>query len=214
MKKNKRAIIMVDLQNDFCKNGNLEVPDGDAVIPLANQLQDYFDVVIVTQDWHPENHMSFAVNHANARVGDVISVHGIQQILWPMHCVQETHGSQLHPDLHLKKIHHVVHKGTQKTIDSYSAFFDNEHLRSTELADYLHKKNIHEVYIMGLATDYCVKYSCLDAAQLGFDTHVILDACRGVELNPGDINSAIQAMRDVGVKVVKVADVLAECSSL
>jgi nicotinamidase/pyrazinamidase len=204
--KNKRAIIMVDLQNDFCKSGNLEVPDGDAVIPLANQLQDYFDYVIVSKDWHPENHMSFAVNHPNCQIGEVIPVHGIQQILWPAHCVQHSRGAELHPDLQLHRIDHIIHKGTQKEIDSYSAFFDNEHLRATGLADYLHEKNIHEIYIMGLATDYCVKYTCLDAIHLGFDVYLIEDACRGVELNSGDIKAALQQMHDVGVKIVKAMD--------
>lgn len=201
-----KAIIMVDLQNDFCKGGSLAVPDGDAVVPLANQLQAYFDWVIVTKDWHPKDHMSFASNHPGKKVGEIIEVHNIQQVLWPDHCVQHTRGAQLHLHLKLHHIHHIVHKGTQKTIDSYSAFFDNEHLRSTGLGEYLKQKNIKDVYIMGLATDYCVKFSCLDAVKLGFNTYVIEDACRGVELQPGDVAKALQEMKDAGVRMVRTAE--------
>lgn len=199
---------MVDLQNDFCAGGSLAVPEGDQVIPLANQLQDYFDLVIVTNDWHPKDHMSFASNHPGKKVGDVIPVHGIQQILWPDHCVQGTKGSELHPQLNLRKVDHEIHKGIDKTIDSYSAFFDNEHLRSTELAEYLQQNNIKDIYIMGLATDYCVKYTCLDAVKLGFNTYVIEDACRGVELNPGDVKNALQIMREAGVVIISSHDVI------
>jgi nicotinamidase/pyrazinamidase len=206
--QHKKAIVMVDLQNDFCKGGNLEVRDGDAVVPIANQLQNYFDLVIVTKDWHPKNHMSFASNHPGHQVGDVIPVHGINQVLWPDHCVQHTHGSELHPELKLQRIDHIIHKGIQSTIDSYSAFFDNEHLRSTELSDYLIKHNVKDVYIMGLATDYCVKYSCLDAVHLGFNTYMIEDACRGVELQPGNIARAIEELRSAGVKIVQVNNVM------
>lgn len=206
--KTKKAIIMVDLQNDFCAGGSLAVPEGDQVIPLANQLQDYFDLVIVTNDWHPKDHMSFASNHPGKKVGDVIPVHGIQQILWPDHCVQGTKGSELHPQLNLRKVDHEIHKGIDKTIDSYSAFFDNEHLRSTELAEYLQQNNVKDIYIMGLATDYCVKYTCLDAVKLGFNAYVIEDACRGVELNPGDVKNALQMMREAGVVIISSQDVI------
>jgi len=199
---------MVDLQNDFCKGGSLEVQEGDAVIPLANELQKYFDLIIVTKDWHPQNHMSFASNHPGKKVGDVMIVHGISQVLWPDHCVQHSKGAELHPNLDLESIDHIVHKGTQKTIDSYSAFFDNEHLRSTELANYLQKHNVSDVYIMGLATDYCVKYSCLDAVQLGFNTYMIEDACRGVELQTGDIEKAINQIKQAGVHVIQIKDIV------
>lgn len=209
MNKNKKAIIFVDLQNDFCEGGNLAVPEGDTVIPLANQLQDYFDLVIVTKDWHPKDHMSFASNHPGHHVGDVIPVHGINQVLWPDHCVQHTRGAELHPELKLHRIDHMIHKGIQKTIDSYSAFFDNEHLRSTELADYLKARDVHDIYLMGLATDYCVKYSCLDAVHSGFNTHLIIDGCRGVELNPGDIEKAVKEMVVAGVKIIASSEILA-----
>jgi len=211
--ENKKALILVDLQNDFCKNGSLAVPDGDAVIALANQLQDYFGIVVVSKDWHPADHMSFASNHSGKKVGDVVLVHGIQQILWPDHCVQHTPGAELHPELNLHSINHIVHKGIQKTIDSYSVFFDNEHLRATDLTNYLHKKNVTDVYIMGLATDYCVKYSCLDAVKLGFNTYIIVDACRGVELNPGDIQAALQEAEAVGVKMMSSAEIMEHSGS-
>ncbi len=200
------ALIMVDLQNDFCKGGSLEVPDGDAVIPLANQLQAKFDVIVATKDWHPKDHMSFASNHSEKKVGDVINVNGLEQILWPDHCVQETHGAELHPLLNTFKIQKFFLKGTDKTVDSYSAFFDNAHLRTTGLADYLLQQKINDIYIMGLATDYCVRFSCLDAAHLGFKTYIIQEACRGVELNPGDVKNALNEMRAEGVTILEMKD--------
>jgi nicotinamidase/pyrazinamidase len=200
MKKN--ALIMVDLQNDFCEGGSLAVPSGSTIIPLANQLQDSFDLIIATQDWHPRDHISFAANHPGYQVGDIIDINGHPQILWPIHCVQHTEGSALHPNLEIGRIKQIFYKGTNKAIDSYSAFFDNAHLRSTGLADYLHAEQVQVVYLMGLATDYCVKYSSIDAAQLGFETYVIAKACRGVELHIGDTAKAFDEMQAAGVKVV------------
>lgn len=198
----KKALIMVDLQNDFCTGGSLAVPGGDEVIPLANRLQPYFDLVIATQDWHPHDHMSFAVNHPGHAVGDVIQVNNMTQVLWPAHCVQDTKGAEFHPDLDLERVKKVFHKGINKVIDSYSAFFDNAHLRSTGLADYLRNENVRDVYIMGLATDYCVKFSSLDAVCEGFNVSVIQDACRGVELNPGDVRDAFNTMQNKGVHLI------------
>jgi nicotinamidase/pyrazinamidase len=208
MTRTKRALILVDLQNDFCRDGSLEVPDGDAVIPIANQLQSYFDLVVATKDWHPQNHISFASNHPGYRVGEVILVDNIPQVLWPDHCIQESRGSDFHPQLDTSRIKKTVHKGTDKDIDSYSTFFDNEHLRSTGLADYLRAQGVNEVYLMGLATDYCVKYSCMDALELGFSVHMIEDGCRGVELKPGDVARAIQEMREAGVKMVCMKEIM------
>ncbi|HEX2549134.1 MAG TPA: bifunctional nicotinamidase/pyrazinamidase [Gammaproteobacteria bacterium] len=205
--KEAKALIMVDLQNDFCRGGSLEVPDANAVIPHANELQNYFDEVIASKDWHPKDHMSFASNHPGKKVNDILEIDGIKQILWPDHCVQNTKGADFHPDLFTQKISKIIYKGTDKHIDSYSAFFDNAHLRETDLKDYLHAKNIKKLYFMGLATDYCVKYSCLDAVDLGFETYFIEDACRGVELVFGDVALAIEAMKAKGVKVIRVQDV-------
>lgn len=203
-----KALLMVDLQNDFCHGGSLAVPGGDEVIPLANQLQETFDHVIATQDWHPHDHTSFAANHASYSVGDVIEVEHIQQILWPVHCVQNTKGAEFHGDLHIDKIKKIFHKGTDKNIDSYSAFFDNAHLKSTGLVDYLREQQIDEVYIMGLATDYCVKFSALDAAHLGLKVYVIQDACRAVKLHEDDEAQAFAEMKAAGVTLITVDDIV------
>jgi len=204
----KRALIMVDLQNDFCPGGSLAVPDGDAVIAKANLLQESFDLVIATQDWHPADHMSFATNHPGHNTGEVLMIDNFPQILWPAHCVQNTNGAEFHPGLNTKKIKKIFHKGVDKSIDSYSTFFDNEHLRSTGLEDYLRSEKVKEVYLMGLATDYCVKYSVLDALHLKFDVYVIVDACRGIDLKPGDIQHSIEEMRLAGAHIIKSQDVL------
>jgi nicotinamidase/pyrazinamidase len=204
----KTALVMVDIQNDFCQGGSLAVPGGDEIVSVANALQPYFDLVIATQDWHPQDHTSFAVNHTERKVGEVIDLDGIAQVLWPAHCVQNTKGAEFHPQLELKRIDKIVHKGADRLIDSYSAFFDNAHLRSTGLADYLQENGVTEIYIMGLATDYCVKYSCLDAAQLELKTHVIVDACRGIDLQGGDVEKALVEMRSVGVDIVYSQDLM------
>lgn len=206
--RKKTALLMVDLQNDFCEGGNLAVPGGSSVIPIANQLQSYFDVIIATQDWHPKDHMSFATNHPGYVIGDEIVVESLAQVLWPDHCVQDSEGAAFHPGLETNKVHKIFHKGVDKKIDSYSAFFDNAHLRSTGLGDYLREQQVEEIYIMGLATDYCVKYSSLDAAHLGFHVYVIEDACRGVEINPGDIAEAFKEMQSAGVHLIKSKEIL------
>ena len=200
--KDNSALILVDLQNDFCPGGNLAVPDGDAVIAIANQIQPYFNLVIATKDWHPEIHMSFAANHPGKNIGDVIPVHSISQVLWPTHCIQNSSGAEFHPELDTQFLQQIFYKGTDPLVDSYSAFFDNEHLRETGLADYLRKQKVKTVYIMGLATDYCVKYSCLDAVKLGFEVYVIAAGCRGVELQPGDTTNALKEMQAAGAKLI------------
>jgi len=196
------ALILVDLQNDFLPGGALPVPHGDEVIPVANELQRRFDLVVATKDWHPPNHGSFAANHPGKEPGDRIMLDGIEQILWPVHCVQNTHGAEFAAAFDTSRIAHVFHKGINPQIDSYSTFFDNAHRRHTGLAHYLEKHEIKNIYLMGLALDYCVKYSALDAAKLGFKTHVVIDGCRGVELKRGDTHSAIDEMRRAGVKIV------------
>jgi nicotinamidase/pyrazinamidase len=193
-----KALIIVDLQNDFLPGGALAVPRGDEIILLANRLQRRFDVVLATQDWHPPDHGSFASNHAGKKPGDRIMLDGIEQILWPVHCVQNTHGAEFAPSFNTKRIAHVFHKGIDPRIDSYSTFFDNAHRRSTGLAEYLKERSVQDLYLLGLALDYCVKYSALDARQLGLNTHVILDGCRGIELERGDIDRALYEMKRVG----------------
>jgi nicotinamidase/pyrazinamidase len=201
-----KALLIVDLQNDFLPGGALPVPRGDEVIPLANELQRRFELVLATQDWHPPNHGSFAANHPGKKSGNRIMLDGIEQILWPAHCVQNTHGAEFAPGFDVNRVAHVFHKGIDPRIDSYSTFFDNAHRRHTGLADYLRKRSIKDIYLMGLALDYCVKYSALDARHLGLNTHVILDGCRGIDLEPGDINRALDEMKRAGTIIQKSND--------
>jgi nicotinamidase/pyrazinamidase len=202
----KSALILVDLQNDFLPGGALAVPHGHEVIPIANQLQPKFDFVVATKDWHPSDHGSFAANHPGKEPGDRIILDGIEQILWPVHCVQNTRGAEFAPLFDTSHIAHVFHKGTERNIDSYSTFFDNAHRRHTGLAQYLERRGIKEVYLMGLALDYCVKYSALDARHLGLKTYVIVDGCRGIDLKPGDIAHALDDMKDAGAVLLKSSD--------
>ena len=203
-----RALILVDIQNDFLPTGVLPVADGDAIIPIVNRLQPHFDLVVATQDWHPANHGSFAANHPGRNVGDVIELGALQQILWPVHCVQHTDGAEFAPTLDRSTIRQVFQKGTDPEIDSYSGFFDNGHLRSTGLGDFLKNAGVEQAYIVGLATDYCVKFTALDAQQLGIAAVVVEDACRGVELRTGDISRAIDQLRAAGVQIARSSEVL------
>lgn len=200
------ALILVDLQNDFMPGGALVVPHGDEVIPLADELQRHFDLVVATKDWHPADHGSFAANHKGKKPGDRIILDGIEQILWPVHCVQHTQGAEFAPSFDTSHIAHIFHKGTERNIDSYSTFFDNAHRRHTGLAHYLKKRGIKDIYLMGLALDYCVKYSTLDARHLGLKTYVIVDGCRGIELEPGDIGRALEEMKYAGAILLKSSD--------
>lgn len=204
----QRALIIIDTQNDFCPGGKLPVPHGDEIIPLINQLQEVFELVIATQDWHPSDHMSFACNHPGHEVGEIMIQDGLEQILWPAHCVQGSDGARLHPGLHTQKIHKIVYKGTDPKIDSYSAFFDNGKRHATDLATYLQAMQVTEVYLVGLATDYCVKYSALDAVALGLKVSVITDACRGIDLHPGDVTRALDDMTHAGVTLMTTAQLL------
>lgn len=199
---NKKALIIVDLQNDFCHGGALAVPGGEEVVAVANEWQQKFDLVIASLDWHPADHVSFAVNHADCAVGDVIMVDDIPQVLWPVHCVPGTHGAEFHSDYDTSKITKIFHKGTNSKVDSYSDFYDNEHMRSTGLTEYLRSEGVEEVYLLGLATDYCVKYSALDAVRDGFKVFVIKDGCRGVELKAGDVARAFEEMEKAGVTLI------------
>lgn len=205
----RRALIIVDVQNDFCPGGALPVPEGDQVVPIINRLQPAFEVVIATQDWHPAEHVSFACNHLGKKVGEVIEVDGIEQILWPAHCVQNTPGAAFHPGLDTSRVAHIVRKGTDPRVDSYSGFFDNARRRDTGLAELLRRLGVDEVAICGLATDYCVKFTALDAQELGFKTSVIVDACRGVGLKPEDIPQALREMEARGVRILESTAFLA-----
>ena len=205
-----RALVLVDIQNDFLPGGALPVRDGDEIIEVVNDLQVRFDLVVATQDWHPHDHGSFAINHPGRKPGDVIELSGLRQTLWPAHCVQGTRGAAFVGLLHTGRIDRVFQKGTDPAIDSYSGFFDNGHRKSTGLGDYLKAEGVTDVYIVGLATDYCVKFTALDARKLGFNTHVIEDACRGVNLRPSDSREAIEEMRRAGVEVIHSEQVACE----
>ncbi len=203
----KRALIIVDLQNDFMPGGALPTKHGEEIVPVINALQPKFDVVVATQDWHPSTHASFASNHPGKKPGDVIDLNGLEQILWPDHCVQGSRGADLHRDLDTAKIAKLAQKGTDPAIDSYSTFYDNGRRKSTGLERYLRENGVTDVYIGGLATDYCVLWSARDAIELGFKTHVIRDACRGVDLTPGDIDRAFDEMRSIGVDIMSSSEV-------
>jgi nicotinamidase/pyrazinamidase len=196
------ALILVDLQNDFCPGGALPVPEGDRVIPVVNGIIKKFDLVVATQDWHPANHGSFAANHPGNKPGDRIDLAGLPQIPWPVHCVQGTSGAELHSELNCAAIECIFRKGEDPKLDSYSGFFDNGHRKATGLGDFLKNRGVASVYLCGLATDYCVKHTALDAVSLGFETFFIENACRGVNLQPGDVERAIEEMRAMGVRVI------------
>lgn len=205
-----KALILVDIQNDFLPGGALAVPEGDAVIPVANRLQQVFPLVVATQDWHPADHGSFAANHPGKNVFEQIDLNGLPQTLWPVHCVQQSAGAELAPALGRRNIARIFPKGADATVDSYSGFFDNGHRRDTGLGTWLKEQGVTDVYVCGLATDYCVKFTALDAAKLGFTTHVIEDASRGVNLQPTDVQNALTEMKQAGVKIVQSAEGLAE----
>ncbi|TMA89943.1 MAG: bifunctional nicotinamidase/pyrazinamidase [Deltaproteobacteria bacterium] len=200
-----RTLILVDIQNDFLPGGALAVPRGDEVIPIANELQPRFDLVVATQDWHPAGHGSFASSHPGRRPGDLAALGGLPQVLWPDHCVQGSRGAEFAARLQMNRVEAIFRKGTDPAIDSYSAFFDNAHRKSTGLGDYLKGRGATEVYVLGLAADYCVKFSALDGRRLGFRMLVVEDGTRGVELQPGDVARAIEQMRAAGVEMVRSA---------
>jgi nicotinamidase/pyrazinamidase len=195
------ALILVDIQNDFLPGGALAVPRGDEVIAVANAQQSCFDLIVATQDWHPASHQSFATNHAGKQIGDTIELNGIQQILWPVHCVQETYGADFPASLDSDRWAQVFRKGVDREVDSYSGFFDNGRGRETGLGSFLRQQQVDSVFVLGLATDYCVKFTALDAVSLGFRTHLILEGCRGVDLEPNDARRAVEEMRAAGVAV-------------
>lgn len=202
------ALLLIDLQNDFCPLGALPVDEGDQVIPIANALMPYFDIIVATQDWHPANHGSFAANHPWRKPGQVIDLHGLPQVLWPIHCVQHSFGAEFVQELDQTKISKIFTKGTDPTIDSYSGFFDNGHRKATGMGDWLKEQGVKTVYVMGLATDYCVKFTALDALGLGFKTYLIEDASRGVNLSPSDVDKAVAEMAEKGVSIIHSAEII------
>lgn len=196
------ALILVDLQNDFCAGGALAVPDGDAVIAVANRMMPHFSTVIATQDAHPPDHGSFAANQRGVQVGQKFQLNGLEQIAWPVHCVAETPGAQLHKELEASRVTKIFLKGTDAAVDSYSGLFDNGRRKSTGLGEWLRAQKINDLYIMGLATDYCVKFTVLDALREGFSVWLLEDGCRAVNLDPQDGEQAISEMRAAGATII------------
>ena len=178
-----KTLILIDVQNDFMPYGALPVAEGDQIVPIINKIIYKFDLVIATQDWHPKNHISFASNHKDKKPFDVMDLDGFKQTLWPDHCVQGTSGAEFHPDLETKPIEAIFRKGTNPNIDSYSGFYDNLHKKNTGLAGYLREKKAKDLYFVGLATDYCVYYSIIDALKEGFNVYLIEDATRAIDKN-------------------------------
>lgn len=200
-----QALILVDIQNDFLPGGALPVPHGDEVIAVANRTMPRFEIVVATQDWHPVDHGSFASRHHGRKPGEMIDLNGLPQVLWPDHCVQGTYGADFAPGLETSRFARVFQKGTDPGIDSYSGFHDNGHRKSTGLGEWLKGRGVDEVHVMGLATDYCVKATVLDALGMGLRTTLILPGCRGVELQAGDSARAVAAMQTAGVHIQSTA---------
>ncbi|WNP32950.1 bifunctional nicotinamidase/pyrazinamidase [Enterobacter kobei] len=204
-----RALLLVDLQNDFCAGGSLAVAGGDSTVDIANALIEWCkargDAVVASQDWHPANHGSFA-SQQNVEPYAEGLLDGLPQTFWPDHCVQNTEGAALHPLLQAKAIDAVFHKGENPAIDSYSAFFDNGHRQKTQLDDWLRHHNVSELIVLGLATDYCVKFTVLDALTLGYSVNVITDGCRGVNLHAQDSAQAFMEMAAAGATLYTLAD--------
>lgn len=202
-----RVLLLVDIQNDFLPGGSLPVENGNDILPIINEIVHYpFDLVVATKDWHPADHGSFATNHGGKQVGEHIQLGGLDQILWPPHCVQGTWGAEFASGWDTTEIDKIIYKGTDSLIDSYSAFYDNGHRKLTGLENYLREKGAKEIFLAGLTTDYCVKYSALDALQLGFRSYVFVDACRGVNLNPNDSEKALAIMRTAGAILLSFTD--------
>lgn len=201
-----KALLLIDIQYDFLPGGALPVPEGDAIIPVVNSLQPHFPLVAAAQDWHPAAHKSFASSHPGQQPFNVIELHGLRQTLWPDHCVQGTPGAGFSGQLHTNRIEAIFRKGTDPEIDSYSAFYDNGHLRSTGLAGYLRDKKVEAVYLTGLAADICVFLTAMDSLEEGFETYIIEDAARPISVE--DLKKNMQAFIAKGGKIIRSADIL------
>lgn len=197
-----KALIVVDVQNDFLPGGNLAVPEGDEVVPFINGVMPEFQLVVATQDWHPADHGSFASQHPGKEPGQIIELNGLDQILWPDHCVQHSFGASFASGLNIEQIEHVVRKGSDPGVDSYSGFFDNGHKVDTGLNDLLKEKDVDTIYIAGLAGDVCVAFTALDGASLGYKTFLYKQGTRAVNLKEGDFEKALKEMQNAGVTII------------
>jgi nicotinamidase/pyrazinamidase len=205
LEPNNDLLLIIDVQNDFCPGGALAVADGDAVVPVVNRLAERFQHVVLTQDWHPPGHSSFATSHSGSAPFESIAMPYGPQTLWPDHCVQGTSGAAFHPKLATDKAELVIRKGFRSAIDSYSAFYENDRSTPTGLAGYLRERGLKRIFMAGLATDYCVFYSALDARRLGFDTVVVESGCRAIDL-AGSLAAASAEMAKAGVQMIKDLD--------
>lgn len=203
----RSALIVVDVQNGFTPGGHLAVANSDQIIPTINHLAQFFDHIVITQDWHPENHISFVENHPNKQAFESITLDYGTQVLWPAHCVQGTADAELHPNLHLPRAQLIIRKGFHQHIDSYSAFREADQKTSTGLAGYLKERGIDSVFVVGIATDFCVAWTAIDATKLGFKSFVISDATKGIDLN-GSLQHAWQEMLAAGVKRVYAKEII------
>jgi nicotinamidase/pyrazinamidase len=194
------ALLMIDIQNDFCPGGALAVGDGDGVVNVVNQMQEDYPVLVLTQDWHPADHSSFAQNHEGGEPFSMIKMPYGDQVLWPTHCVQGSTGADFHKDLVTDKADLIIRKGFRSQIDSYSAFFENDQATQTGLAGYLRERGVDKVVLTGLATDFCVYYSAIDAVKSGFKAKLVTDACRAIDMD-GSLAAAMQAMKNAGVEI-------------
>ena len=195
-----KTLVLVDIQNDFLKGGSLAVPEGEKIIKPINKIIKQYDLVIATKDWHPKNHISFASNHSDKKIGDIINVNGVDQVLWPDHCIQNSYGSDFPEQLDISKLAKVIYKGSDANIDSYSGFFDNGHFRSTGLSDYLKSKDVNKIDYVGLATDYCLKYTAIDSVSEGFKTRVLVDCIRGIDKKGCEL--ALNKMKSKGIELI------------
>ena len=207
LQSERSVLIVVDVQNGFTSGGNLAVANAEQIIPTINQLAQHFENIILTQDWHPANHISFAENHPHKKPYDTIRLNYGMQVLWPSHCVQGSKDAEFHPDLNIPTAQMIIRKGFHSQIDSYSAFMEADHQTTTGLAGYLKERGIDTVFIVGIATDFCVAWTAMDAAKLGFKTFVISDATKAIDLQ-GSLQHAWQDMLAVGVKRVVANQIL------
>ena len=200
---NQDALIVVDVQNDFCTGGALAVPGGEKIVPAINRIAEKFENVVLTQDWHPQDHVSFASNHPHTRPYDTIELNYGPQVLWPDHCVQGSSGADFQGALQTARASLVLRKGMHRDIDSYSAFYENDHKTSTGLAGYLRHRGLKTLFFVGLAFDFCVRYSAEDGRKVGFDAFVIEEACRGIDLD-GSVTATHRSLKSAGIPVIGI----------